>query len=282
MKVPWEKDSKAQQIFRSEHCNTETLQPESYRQTLTKPKERRTVDERFEWAYQVWRRKGLLGEKFPENKDVFKSSSKFDDELDKKLKKRRATLAGQKQVVMIRESQDVLEPDKSRRQSLPAAKHATAKQGKSFANILEQWKTVSDNKPCSHFLSPEQTQRDDLEIKRQSIASQQPSRRASIAGNTAASSTRCPRDQTAEHCKSTVFETSFSCRNPASAIPENCLGGKETKQDKSITYKTKIHCYGTGRKRLKDYFTRNFKSDRYCSERSGENQNDCHHGITQT
>jgi len=101
------------------------------------------------------------------------SSVVADDAIDQKLQNRRKTMV----VAKSNSLKDIsAAPSKSSkeisarcstargvssRQSLPAYTPKSIEtnskpNGKGFSSILQQWQTVSADKPCSHFLSPDQ------------------------------------------------------------------------------------------------------------------------------
>ena len=98
-----------------------------------------TKDE-YEWAYYVWIRKGLLSEEAMADKLSKKSTPCIDEELDKKLRKRResvdAQIAGNVQKAKPRKSMPAL--------PVSTTAHKAGYRrcgGKDFANVLSQWKT---------------------------------------------------------------------------------------------------------------------------------------------
>lgn len=93
----------------------------------------------FARAYDVWRRKGLMKGENKSSSRVIRRYAVFDDSLDKKLQSR----------TIERKVENI-----SGRLSLPAASSLVEVEGENFANILKQWKNISDDKPCAHFLSP--------------------------------------------------------------------------------------------------------------------------------
>lgn len=117
-------------------------------------------DNPFERAYKVWRSKGLMPNGKIERSVIPSSYTVFDDALDSKLRSRRT------------------EPRNGAittgRHSLPVTSSADKTKGKGeiFANILQKWKTISEDNPTSsHVLSPGQAASAQQIIQRQQKSS---------------------------------------------------------------------------------------------------------------
>jgi hypothetical protein len=122
-------------------------------------------DEDYTWAYEVWRRKGLLQDGRPSPAKVVMD--------DPKPKENQETFLADNTKKKTYNPQEWLEDSVcnkgysrkpackiKERKSLPImsvymAKHAEDNNKAAFASILNRWRLVSDDKPCSHFLSPE-------------------------------------------------------------------------------------------------------------------------------
>jgi hypothetical protein len=121
----------------------------------------------YEWAYKVWRKKGLMNEKkVPlqatssnvQRPKVSRSNSSSIQVIIEGFEDKATQFEA---LVTPRESFVNLQFNESKRGrlSLPAMPVAAKKEEEdheTFANILSQWRTKSDDKPNAHFLSPEQ------------------------------------------------------------------------------------------------------------------------------
>ena len=127
----------------------------------------------YEWAYDVWRKKGLLlgnGTGNVKRRPLKKVTKKIPSGaiavliggIEDKVSQQMETNPDFEPTITPKESFstfDFNEKLKRDRLSLPAAtvsvKKPKAKE-ESFANILKKWRVKSDDRPNSHFLSPEQ------------------------------------------------------------------------------------------------------------------------------
>jgi hypothetical protein len=127
----------------------------------------------FESAYLVWMSHGMLPETFRPNAKFY-LVKKMDRELEQKLKHRRETIESTEpttshnptslaQSFFVKQQQhqqqpvEVVSSAKSTVVLAKQSKDSNKKDGKNFENILNRWKEVSNDKPCSHFLAFQQT-----------------------------------------------------------------------------------------------------------------------------
>jgi hypothetical protein len=125
------------------------------------------VDEEdpFEWAYTVWRHRGLMGERVkPSEVNVEKSwrktvsqiavPSSQHEELETIITPRVSFVESLNPQGVVA---DVPSDEKRNRVSFPvtSASERTKGGGKGFANVMQKWRDKSDGKPNTHFLSPE-------------------------------------------------------------------------------------------------------------------------------
>ena len=130
-------------------------------------------DDPYEWAYDVWERRGLMQKRKRRPRvstrveDIEQKTGKKDVKPEKRSE---PTASSQDIIITPRESfveldftgvQDDSPVLKHGRMSAPVIMSKkvvrTEKDRQSFANILQQWRACSDDKPNSHFLSPEQS-----------------------------------------------------------------------------------------------------------------------------
>jgi hypothetical protein len=179
--------SKLRQIFRSAaRPGRDSVASEVKKEPLTKSAG--ADEDPFEWAYEVWRRKGIMQGEKKSSSRVIRRYSVYDDAMDKKLENRRT---------------ERREEAITCRHSLPATTAKTKDDDKNFANILKQWKTISNNNPCSHFLSPPE----------QSVPAQQETQT-----QTSSSSGSEPRPETSQE-RMAMKVVGLAPQNPAASIP---------------------------------------------------------------
>jgi len=117
------------------------------------------------WMYKVWRDRGMLVEKKSRKSPRLKKRNGISNIIQgfDSLKTEPTTK------VLV--SPTKMTP-RSKRMSLPAAPVSTQKEHPTFANILQKWRDKSDDKPCPHFLSPEQQRRETSTHSRVSVSSE--------------------------------------------------------------------------------------------------------------
>lgn len=143
-----------------------------------------TTDDRYDWAYEVWRDMGLMGSKkktvrqttlLVESRLISDIIGGIEDRVSQQHQEKQEELRKQQELQqkkMEKERREqrmaVITPKgpsfpntfsehAHRRMSLPSQFTQKKQQGrKSFANILQQWREKSDDKPNTHFLSPGQ------------------------------------------------------------------------------------------------------------------------------
>lgn len=144
-----------------------------------------TIEDSYEWAYEIWREMGLMGSRkktmrqatlLVESRPISDIIGGIEDRVSQQYQEKQEELRKQQELQEKKKEKERREHNMAvlitprgptfpnafnehahRRMSLPSQFTQKKQQGrKSFANILQQWREKSDDKPNAHFLSPGQ------------------------------------------------------------------------------------------------------------------------------
>lgn len=122
------------------------------------------AEEDFKWAYEVWTQKGLLQRTQSTNQINPQNVASPIPVLNTQLREGSGSFCEKKEAIEsvsrgIGDKVTIIKTHDGRKSWAPMSFSQKLDSGKrskdGFSTILKQWKTVSDDKPCSHFLSPE-------------------------------------------------------------------------------------------------------------------------------